>query len=79
MTHFYELCQLVLIALIFATESCIGSTENRDSVIKVKRFSKIISEKFHYLWPRSYLEPKCVFFFWGGGGGFYCNLAQRSN
>lgn len=56
MTYFYELCQLLLIALIFAAELWIGSTENRDSVIKVKRFSKIISEMFHYLWPKGYLE-----------------------
>jgi hypothetical protein len=41
-----------------ATEPWIGSTENRDSVIKVNRFSKIISELFHYLWPRGYLELK---------------------
>jgi len=49
MTYFYELCQLVLIALIFAAELWIGSREDRDSAIKVKRFSKIISQIFHYL------------------------------
>jgi len=63
MTYFYEISQLVLIALIFATEPWIGSTENGDSVIKVKRFSKIISEMFHYLWPRVYLELMRHIFF----------------
>ena len=58
MTYFHEICQLVLIALIFATGPWIGSTDSRDLGIKLKRFSKVITEMFHYLWPRGYLELK---------------------